>query len=259
MDRSFLSQTPVIEASRAFVCIRLATYEHADEAAFLKKFTRTGSGELENSVFGILAPDGKQKLIRSGRSPNHEFGGPTSLAEKMNALAKQYPGVADAKQHTLPRVANIKLGVNVAAADLQPLVAIIADEEAERTKLANTLATWAWHKDYIGRFVYAVGPAKEASMIQGKLPKAGIVVVTPEAFGRSGQIIAVYDATQPEAELPKTLQAGLVQFRKGSQTFTNHVREGHRQGIFWEPPVPVSDPMEKQARERGKRGIVPKP
>ena len=39
MDKSFLSQSEVIAASRKFVCIRLATYENAEEAKFLKSIS----------------------------------------------------------------------------------------------------------------------------------------------------------------------------------------------------------------------------
>jgi hypothetical protein len=81
MDRSFLFQPQVDAASRNFVCVRLATYEDETEAAFLKAFTSTKSGQLENSVFGILAPDGQQKLIRSGRGPKHAFAGPAEMAD----------------------------------------------------------------------------------------------------------------------------------------------------------------------------------
>ena len=67
MDRSFLSQPEVITAARKFVCVRLATYESAAEGQFLASICPTGSGELENTVFAILSPDGKQKLARVSR------------------------------------------------------------------------------------------------------------------------------------------------------------------------------------------------
>ena len=69
MDRSFLSQLPVIAASRNFICVRLATYESEDEAAYLRSFAAGRSGQLENTVFCILSPDGEEKLIRAARGP----------------------------------------------------------------------------------------------------------------------------------------------------------------------------------------------
>ena len=43
MDGSFLSDAKVIDESRKFVCIRLATYENKEEAALLKSIARTKS------------------------------------------------------------------------------------------------------------------------------------------------------------------------------------------------------------------------
>jgi hypothetical protein len=37
------------------------------------------------------------------------------------------------------------------------------------------------------------------------------------------------------------------------KTFSNHVREGHKLGVFWQTQTPVTDPQEARARERGKR------
>ena len=42
MDRSFLADKDVIAASRKFVCIRLATFENAEENEVLKGFLRVG-------------------------------------------------------------------------------------------------------------------------------------------------------------------------------------------------------------------------
>ena len=50
MDRSYLSDKDVVEASRDFVCIRLATYENAEEAKILKSIFTGRSGALENTV-----------------------------------------------------------------------------------------------------------------------------------------------------------------------------------------------------------------
>lgn len=258
MDRSFLSHANVIEASRSFVCVRLATYEDPIEAKFLKNFTSTRSGELENSVFGILAPDGKQKLVRSGRSPSHVFNGPDDMAERMQAIASKYPADPKTPVTTLPLVAHVKLGVNVAAADHQPLVAIIADTAEERQRLEANVAKLAWQKEFIGCFIYASGAVKDATMVEGPKPTSGVVVVLPEQFGRSGKVVGSWSSSQTTDELAKVLRSSLRYVQKPTNTFAGHVRDGQRQGVFWEPPVPVSDPMEQQARERGKKLNPPK-
>ena len=78
MDGSFLSQPKVVAAARQFVCVRLTTYENKAEAGFLKAICPTGSGELENTVFTILAPDGKRQLARASRSAPRSSATPTA-------------------------------------------------------------------------------------------------------------------------------------------------------------------------------------
>src|SRR5262245_45355514 len=87
MDRSFLSQSDVIAASRAFVCVRLTTYEDEQEGAFLKAFNVTRSGELENTVFTVLSPDGKRQLARASRGANHTFGDAARMARTLQRIA----------------------------------------------------------------------------------------------------------------------------------------------------------------------------
>ena len=79
----------MVKASRDFVCIRPTTYESAEEAKVLESFFSGRSGQLENTVFVMLAPDGKTKLTRSGRSPQHIFGDAERLAEFMDDFARR--------------------------------------------------------------------------------------------------------------------------------------------------------------------------
>ena len=67
MDQSLWSDPLVIEASRKFVCARLATYEDKDEGAMLKSIYRGRSGELDNTVFTVLSHDGKSR-VEPGRT-----------------------------------------------------------------------------------------------------------------------------------------------------------------------------------------------
>src|SRR4051794_13529150 len=107
MDRSFLSKPHVVAASRAFVCVRLATYEDPTEASWLKDFTRTGSGQLENTVFGILAPDGNKKLGRSSRGINHLYSGADQFADALTKISAMYPTTTAPAR--LPLVASVRL------------------------------------------------------------------------------------------------------------------------------------------------------
>src|SRR5689334_16637520 len=131
MDRSFLSQPEVIAASRKFVCVRLTTYENKDEANFLKAFKVTRSGELENTVFTILSPDGKRSLDRASRSARQTFGDSQRMASTMERIARDFETKKSAQGQLpeLPRVTNVRLAVNVAACDNQPLVILFARDE----------------------------------------------------------------------------------------------------------------------------------
>jgi hypothetical protein len=252
MDRSFLSRDDVIAASRQFVCVRLATYEDREEGAFLKSFNVTRSGELENTVFCILSPDGKKKLIRAARGTRQVFAGAAQMAETMNRIAEDHkPKAAPA---AVPLVANVRLALDVAASDNQPLVVLVAKDAASRQALEGRIAGLAWSKEFIGRFVYAsTVNAKDLSAVEGIDPAAGLIVVQPDKFGQKGKVLKQLPADAPEARFVETLRSATVSFEKQEKTFQNHVREGQRQGVFWETQIPVTDPMEKNARERGRR------
>jgi hypothetical protein len=251
MDRSFLSRPEVIEASRRFVCVRLATYEDPAEAAFLKGFTPTRSGELENTVFGLLAPDGKEKLVRSGRGPRGLFADAPAMAQAMDRIAARYPPKSDPGPAPLPKVASVRLGVNVAAADDRPLVVVSAADAAVRAALVAKVAELAWRPEFVGRFVYAVADRADDLNVVGR-PADGLLVVQPEEYGRSGTVLARCPADADPATLAATMRAGAAKLSAKEKSFGGHVREGRRQGVFWETAVPVTDPMEKQARERGR-------
>ena len=86
MDRSFLSKPEVIAASRQFVCVRLTTYEDEIEAKFSKDLFATRSGEVENTTFALLAPDGKTRLSRTGRSARNVFTDAAEMAAAMKRI-----------------------------------------------------------------------------------------------------------------------------------------------------------------------------
>src|SRR4051812_46124084 len=112
MDRSFLSDAEVIAASRQFVCIRLASYEDEGEAKFLKSVFTGKSGELENTVFALLSPDGQKKLMKASRSPRQLFQGAADMAKAMNGIAQKYTAKAGGPP-PLPLVANVRLALDV--------------------------------------------------------------------------------------------------------------------------------------------------
>jgi len=247
MDRSFLSQPAVIEASRQFVCARLATYEDEAEGKFLKQLVPTRSGELENSIFAILSPDASDKLVRPSRGMRSEYRDAEAMAKGMAVLAAKYRSKAEPQ--SLPLISTVRLALDVASSDNRPLVVLLEKDSAKRKELEATVAKQAWSKEFLGRFAFAI-EADELAGIKGAKAESTLLVVQPDKYGLKGTVIA---QTGEPAKFAETLAAGAKAFVPEAKTFQNHVTAGHNDGIFWETKTPVTDPMEAKARERGKK------
>ncbi len=255
MDRSFLSQADVIDASRRFVCVRLTTYENKEEGEFLKAFLVTRSGELENTVFTILSPDGKRQLARAARSAKQTFGDAQRMAETMTRIGGEFSAkkTAEGQPPALPRMRDVRLAVNVAACDNRPLVVLFAPDDKSRRTLEERLTPLAAHKTFLGQFVYvSASGAKELSEIEGAKAEAGVMVVQPDSFGLKGKVLIQAGIKVSDGELAKCLQEGISLYQGEEKSFRGHVQEGHKKGVFWETVIPVTDPMEQRARERGR-------
>jgi hypothetical protein len=243
MDRSFLSDPAVVARSRDFVCIRLATYESASEAAVLQSVFQSRSGQLENTVFAILTPDGKTPLVRSGRSPREGLGGPEEGTRKLADLAAKFPGSAPVGG-ALPLLADLRRGLNVASCEIQPLVVIVARSAESRQKIEETLLPLAWSKEFVGRydFVRAKDAAEAAASIEGKVEEDGIYIVQPDAFGQKGTLLAAASGSGRDT-LQKALALGLTRFTPQAKDSRRHIDEGVRRGLNWKTEIPVTDPM----------------
>ena len=250
MDRSFLSSQAVVTASRRFVCARLATYEDAEESKMLAAMARTGSGQLENSVFALLAPDGVTRLARTGRSIRQVYGSAAQMAQGMDAIAQAHPGSGRMADLSLPLASSVPIGLTVAAADSLPLVVLpsgVSDEQVA------SLAKVAWRPDLAGRLQFA--RLKDASELAGvkKTPpgSSDLLVIAPDEFAQGGEVIATLAVADPAA-WEKALRVALEGFKGSVKTMSTHIPEGKRLGVFYDPAQPVTDPMELRARERNR-------
>lgn len=237
MDRSFLSDPGVIAASRHYVCARLLTYEDKEEAEFLTTIFRGRVGTLENTVYTLMAPDGKTTLIRAGRTPQMVYGGSgknkyAEMVDDLNAHAKKYPGKKEVARE-LPRLPDLRRALNVAACDNLPLVVVAGDAVAVEKKLTPL----AWSDEFIGRALY-VRTGKDDDLKTVKGAGADLLVVQPGTYGLDGAVLASGRADETRAVLEKGLKA-YKPVPKDSQA---HIREGHRQGVDWKTPVPDTDP-----------------
>jgi len=254
MDRSFLSDEKVVEASRNFICIRLATYEDKEEAEFMKSLYRTRSSVLENTTFAILAPDGEEKLTATGRGPFHAYRDSEQMAEGMNRIAARFALTNQVRSdQKLPQMKNLDLALNVAASDNLPLIVTIGDKESQLHEVHAQLLPLAWSESLAGQFIYAsVLDKSKLKPIQGIQDGNSILVVEPDQFGLSGKVLAQFeDGTSPQQIRSKLLDV-IENFPRVHKDHDSHVLLGIQLGIEWESVIPESDPQSVKARARAR-------
>jgi hypothetical protein len=260
MDRSFLSVTPVVQASRRLVCIRTLTYENTAERDFQRSLFIGRSGDVENTTFCILSPDGKNPLTRVGRGVRQVFQSPEQMAGWMNQAADYYDeerrkaGLKPESLAALPLVETVRVGLNTAAADNLPLVVLYGKTPDEASRLEAAAADLAWKPEFIGRCAYAsTTSAADLSEVESGAAKPGIFVIQPERFGLAGRTLARAEPSASPGQLAETLRQGLRAFRPRLLAGFEYLRAGQAAGVFWDTKLPVTDIQEAQARERTRR------
>ena len=252
MDRSFLSSDKLIKATRDFVCIRTATYEDKQEAAFLKwAFVGSTGGELRNFGYCILSPDGKTKLRRSVRGPNFLYANSGAMAADLQQIAAQYQNrtTTNASSQSVPQMKSVRLGINVASCDGLPSVVVFGKDQAEVDSLNQKLSTVIWDEQLAGKFIYAsTTNSVDLKSISGAGGKTGILIIKPDAFGIKGQLIQAIDPDLSGDQLKQSLLTAANKFKRISKTHGLHVRSGRQTGTHWKTEVPVPTRQRKTTR-----------
>jgi hypothetical protein len=130
IDNGWLLKDEIVAASRDFVCIRLTSYESAEEAAFVTKL----QGNPVNTVFAVLTPDAQPAIAMKGlgRGPGELFSDPADMVRQMGEIAEKFPAKKADGEPALPITLDVRLGLAVASADLQPLALVVAPDAKER-------------------------------------------------------------------------------------------------------------------------------
>ena len=245
MDRSFLSDAGVIAQSRDFVCVRLATFEDKKETTFTHSLYSTRRTPQVNTVFTILAPDGKTPLLAPGRSPSHTLGSddPKTLVAAMKRFAAKYRARHRSATPPIPYGIDLRRSLNVAACDMQLLVVVVAKSKAKRKSIEKTLAPLVWSKELVDVLAYATAKPDELKALQGAKPVEGVFVVVAGPYGLKGNVVAF--ATGTSASTLKTaLKKAIAEFDPQAKDSIRHIRDARWLGIEWEPEVksPYSRP-----------------
>ncbi len=229
-------------ASRKWICVRLATFEDADEAAFLQTFF--GRRDLPNTAFVLLAPDGRTRLTRTQRGPLGLVGeatddGPAELARYLDRVAADYQ--AKTAPAALPQTLDFRRALNVAACDSQPLLVLLAPGEAGRSAASARIAKLAWDARYVGRLQYAVvADAADLEALDRRPAGSGVLLVEPGRFGLTGQVVDEIPL-KDLARLPARIDTFLKERTPPDKEHRRHVRDGRRNGIKWQTVVPQTD------------------
>jgi len=271
-----LFDATVVANSRDWICVRLATYESKLEGEFLTSIFTGRSGLLENTTFALLAPDGKTRLGRAGRGPQHATGtrrgppprrsGPPGatgegvdkeaagkIAALMATQIKRYKAMS--KIRALPQSLDFRRALNVAACDNQPLVVAYAKSKATRAAMKKTLAELAWSDAFVGRLQYmVVSDRKNLASIEKVPSSEGVYLLQPGRFGLKGQVLGSVGAKATSAETTSMFNKALGSFKTSTKNTREHKRAARREGVeTWETEIPVTDPGRPPGRRGGGR------
>lgn len=241
MDRSYLSDQAVVEASRAFVCARLISFEDPEEAKLMRRVMR--GRDLVNTVFTILDPSGRRPLVRPGRSPRWSYDSGAEMAAAMVKISARYPGKKRVKpaQLGLPVMEDVRIALNVTQCDAQQLVVLRGDSEKIAT-LERHLRELCWSEGLVGRFLYArADEHTDWATIKGSegAPEHGLLVVRTKTYGLEGEVVAAASHELGAAKLKELLVEVAESFRPAAQDTRQVRRKGRRAGVQWKPELPL--------------------
>ena len=235
------SNPEVIELSRKFVCVRIDSYESAENQEIVRSYL---DGRFENTAFCVLAPDGETRLTRSGRGPKHVFRTTDALLAELQSILAKTKAQGDRQAAPLPDFHSFKLALNIASADQRVLV-LIAAPEAQLGATEKGLRSLAWNPKVEGRFHFDLasdGSWKEP-LGQEAEAKPGIYVISPGAFGLDGKVLNHLELdSEPETILEALARANATYAATTTKKlYSDHVAKGRAQGIRIEMAVPFGE------------------
>jgi hypothetical protein len=254
IDNGWLLKDEIVAASRDFVCIRLTSYESAEEAAFVTRL----QGNPVNTVFAILAPDAQPAIAMKGlgRGPGELFEDTADMVRQLGEVAARFPARKSTGAPALPITLDARLGLAVASADLQPLALVIADGAKEREALEAKVAELAWSPDLRGRFVYAsAASTTDLALEGGARPSSGVPLVEPDVFGIKGRIVAAIAADDVDRQLGKAMREASTAHVRMAKSREELKRLALANGVFFETGIPVSGRMEAEDRAKFKAQV----
>ncbi len=229
------------------------------------------NGRFENTAFCLLAPDGKERLSRSGRAPEHSFSrrGPRSNSAEaegvtvaaMEKVARKYEARGDASETVVQDFHSFRQALNVASGD-QRLLLFVAAPQKDLASTARTLAPVMVDPRIIGRFhvdlIGDKGDEKWMDMVSDAEPSFGpsIYIIQSDKFGQTGTALKQLPANTNGDQIKSALLAANKTFASQEQrkVYSQHVSDGRRQGVYFEGGVEYGEDRDGDGKIDRRRG-----
>ena len=231
------SDPDVIKASRKFICVRIDSYESEENQKIVRSHL---GGRFENTAFCVIAPDGEERLTRSGRGPQHisrDF-------DDIVAIADRYKSRGDILNSHIPDFNSFALALNVSSAD-QKILLLIAGDEDEIVEAGKRIRSVVWNKNVMGRFNYDFESDSSSwtGPLSSKSKGSGFHLIRPGEFGLEGKIVMSLSLNASNSNLLKAMVVANRDYAKSTKkkVYSSHVVEGRRQGKRIEMAVPFGE------------------
>jgi len=214
------------------------------------------NGRFENTAFCILAPDGKERLSGTGRSPAMGFGAGGSRGDAdqqnpavlsaMERISKKYKTKEDLNEPVVQDFHTFKQALNVASAD-QRLLLFIAAGEVPAERLRASLRPVLGDPEIIGRFHSDFGnretDAKWTESVEGSKRKGGLYIIAADQFGQKGKVLETLPLDAKTDEIKATLLKANQTYAKTEErkVYRDHVSKGRKEGVQFDAGMPYGE------------------
>ncbi|MGJ8673268.1 hypothetical protein [Rubritalea sp.] len=249
-----------VALSRKFVCLRLETYESEENQ---KRVREVLDGNIANTSFVILSPDGESQLSRGSRSPTMSFSSQkkedsAKLADVIEASEKilsKYPPRGNEKDARSPDFYSFKQALNVSSADQRLLVLTVAPMN-QRDVAQQALMPVANDPEVRGKFHYDTAENSDAewgNVVTGVQAKTGYFVIHAGEFGLKGKVVGHFPLGSNQAKMQSSLLTLNEAFKAQEEPkdYRQHLTKGRQMKINY------SDNMVKGA-DKDADGVIDK-
>lgn len=223
-------------------------------------------GSFQNTAFVVFAPDGKTKLTRSGRSPNHAFG--KDVFTGMVEISNKYKPQNTLDPARVSDFHSFKQSLNVASADQRLLVLTVAPKS--KLEIAKqTISKIFNDEEMSGRFFYDTtnkGDEKWATALKGASKEAGIFIIKPGKYGTSGTVMKELAIDTKASTLKAALTKANTEYAKTEKrkVYSEHVADGKKDGVNYENTMPPGEDrdgdgkIDPKPNRKGDKGTRPR-